>query len=391
VRIVVLCSDTGIRIPDTKGASLHLRAIATALATVGHDVMLVGLAGHGGPPPAMETLLVPHPGWSKGIRRELRKLTTIERIVRVAGEPLTRFAPNVVYERLSLFGTAGRRLAAAAGSAHVVEVNALLAEEEARWRGLKLAGLARRRERAVLLGADLRVAVSEEVAAAVHDVAPGKPVAVVPNGVDGHLFAELPEPSEARRFLGLPTSRPLIGFAGSLRPWHGLEVVIEALAELPAPALAVAGEGAVRAGLEKRAGELGVADRVLWTEQLPHHLIPGFLAALDVAVLPYPALAGFSFSPLKLYEYLAAGVPVVASDLGQIRTVLDGGRLGTLVRPGDPSALAEGIRRVLADPIGAGEVAAAGRRVALREHSWEQRARALSDLLEGDRVRAVAG
>ena len=390
MRIAVICSDTGIRIPDTKGASLHLRAIATALAAVGHDVILIGVAGHGGPPSGVEAVLVPHPGWSKGIRRELRKLSTVERLVREAREPLRRFAPNVVYERLSLFGTAGRRLAAATEGAHVLEVNALLAEEEAQWRGLKLAGLARRRERAVLLGADLRVAVSDEVAAAVDDAAPGKPVAVVPNGVDGDLFAELPEPADARRFLGLPTSRPLIGFAGSLRPWHGLEVVIEALAELPAAALVVAGEGEVRGGLEKRAGRVGVADRMLWMEQLPHHLIPGFLAALDVAVLPYPALAGFSFSPLKLYEYLAAGVPVVASDLGQIRAVLGGGRLGTLVRPGDPSALAEGIRRVLADPIGTGEMAAAARRVALREHTWEQRARALGDLLEGHRVHAVA-
>jgi glycosyltransferase involved in cell wall biosynthesis len=391
LRIAVVCSDTGIRIPDAKGASLHLRAIATALAAVGHDVMLVGVAGHGGPPSGVEALLVRHPGWSKGIRRELRKLSTVERLVREGREPLTRFAPHVVYERMSLFGTAGRRLAAATGSTHVVEVNALLAEEEARWRGLRLAGLARRRERAVLLGADLRVAVSDEVATAIEDVAPGKPVAVVPNGVDGLLFAEIPEQAQARRFLGLPTSRPLIGFAGSLRPWHGLEVVIEALAELPAVALAVAGEGEVRVGLEKRAGRVGVADRVLWLEQLPHHLIPGFLAALDVAVLPYPALAGFSFSPLKLYEYLAAGVPVVASDLGQIRTVLQGGRWGTLVRPGDRSALAEGIRCVLADPIGAGEMATAARREALREHTWEQRARALSDLLEGHRVHAVAG
>ncbi|HEV8357463.1 MAG TPA: glycosyltransferase, partial [Gemmatimonadales bacterium] len=117
----------------------------------------------------------------------------------------------------------------------------------------------------------------------------------------------------------------------------------------------------------------------------------GFLAALDVALLPYPALAGFSFSPLKLYEYLAAGVPIVASDLGQIRTALEGGRWGALVRPGDPSALAQGIRGVLADRIRAEEIAAAGRRVALQEHTWDQRARALTGLLEGRRVRALAG
>src|SRR6266511_3282218 len=371
MRIAVVCSDTGIRIPDTKGASLHLGAIATALARIGHEVKLVGVAGHGGPPPGMDALLIRHPGWSRGIRRELRKLSTVE--------------------RLSLFGTAGLRLASATGATHAVEVNALLAEEEAEWRGLKLGGLARRRERAVLLGADLRVAVSNEVAAALGDSVPGKPTAVVPNGVDGHLFARLPRRTQARTFLGLPDDRPLIGFAGSLRPWHGLEVAIEALAQLPAAVLAVAGEGEVQAGLEKRARDLAVADRVLWIGQLPHHLIPGFLVALDAALLPYPALADFSFSPLKLYEYLAAGVPVVASDLGQIRMALEDGRWGVLVRPSDPSALAEGIRVVLADPIRAGEVAAAARRLALKEHTWERRAHALTELLEGRLVRALAG
>ncbi len=391
MRIAVVCSDTGIRIPDTKGASLHLQAIATALARIGHDVMLVGVAGHGGPPSGMDALLIRHPGWSKGIRRELRKLSTVERLVREARRPLTRFAPNIVYERLSLFGTAGQRLAAATGAGHVLEVNALLAEEEAQWRGLKLARLARRKERAVLLAADLRVAVSDEVAAALDDVVPGRSTLVVPNGVDGDLFARLPARREARTFLGLPTDRPLIGFAGGLRPWHGLEVAIEALAELPTAVLAVAGEGEVRAGLEQRARDLAVADRVSWVGQLPHHLIPGFLAALDAAVLPYPVLAGFSFSPLKLYEYLAAGVPIVASDLGQIRTTLEGGRWGALVQPGDPSALAEGIRAVLAGPIRAGEIAAAGRRLALQEHTWEQRAHSLTELLEGRRVRALAG
>jgi len=391
MRIAVVCSDTGIRIPDTKGASLHLGAIATALARIGHEVKLVGVAGHGGPPPGMDALLIRHPGWSRGIRRELRKLSTVERLVREARGPLARFAPNVVYERLSLFGTAGLRLASATGATHAVEVNALLAEEEAEWRGLKLGGLARRRERAVLLGADLRVAVSNEVAAALDDSVPGKPTAVVPNGVDGHLFARLPRRTQARAFLGLPDDRPLIGFAGSLRPWHGLEVAIEALAQLPTAVLAVAGEGEVRAGLEKRARDLAVADRVLWIGQLPHHLIPGFLVALDAALLPYPALAAFCFPPLKLYEYLAAGVPVVASDLGQIRMALEDGRWGVLVRPSDPSALAEGIRVVLADPIRAGEVAAAARRLALKEHTWERRAHALTELLEGRRVRALAG
>ncbi len=391
MRIAVLCSDTGIRIPDTKGASLHVQAISSALAAMGNDVMLIGVAGHGGPPGGMDAVLVQHPGWSKGIRRELRKLSTVERVVHEAREPLARFAPEVVYERLALFGTAGQRLAAATRAVHVVEVNALLAEEEAQWRGLKLTGLARRRERFVLKGAHLRVVVSDEAAAAVDAAAPDGPTAVLPNGFDGSMFESLPSRHEARKFLGLPTDRPLVGFAGSLRPWHGLEAAVDALAELPTVFLAVAGEGEVRTGLEKRAQRLGVAERVLWVGQLPHRLIPGFLAAVDAALLPYPALPGFAFSPLKLYEYLAAGTPVVASDLGQIRTALEGGRWGGLVRAGDPAALAAGIRRVLDDPVQAGQIAADARRMAFREHTWERRARTLTELLEGSHVHAVAG
>jgi glycosyltransferase involved in cell wall biosynthesis len=391
VRIAVVCSDTGIRIPDTKGASLHMQAIASALAAMGNDVMLIGVAGHGAPPGGIDAVVVRHPGWSKGIRRELRKLATVERVVREAREPLARFAPKVVYERLALFGTAGRRLAAATRAVHVVEVNALLAEEEAQWRGLKLTGLARRRERSVLRAAHLRVAVSDEVAAAVEAAAPSRPTVVLPNGFDGRMFERLPTRHEARRFLGLPLDRPVVGFAGSLRPWHGLEDAVSALADLPTVFLAVAGEGEVRTGLERRAQQLGVAERVLWVGQLPHQLIPGFLAALDAAILPYPALPGFAFSPLKLYEYLAAGTPVVASDLGQIRTALEAGRWGALVRPGDPAALAAGIRQVLEDPIQAGRIAADARRMAFQEHSWERRARTLTDLLEGRHVRAVAG
>ena len=89
MRIAVVCSDTGIRIPDTKGASLHLQAISSALAAMGNDVMLIGVAGHGAPPGGMDAVVVRHPGWSKGIRRELRKLATVEKVVVRTSTPQT--------------------------------------------------------------------------------------------------------------------------------------------------------------------------------------------------------------------------------------------------------------------------------------------------------------
>jgi glycosyltransferase involved in cell wall biosynthesis len=120
--------------------------------------------------------------------------------------------------------------------------------------------------------------------------------------------------------------------------------------------------------------------------------VPWLLAGVDVALAPYPELPEFGFSPLKLYEYLGAGVPVVASDIGQIRTALDSGRWGSLVAPGDPAALAAGVRAVLADAATARTRADAARAMALQEHSWRARATRITDILVDMGVRhALAG
>jgi glycosyltransferase involved in cell wall biosynthesis len=389
MRIVVVCSDLGVRVPGTKGASLHLQSISQALVDVGHEVLLVGVRGHGDPPAGPATLLLDHPGRTTGLRRELRKIRFTAGLVRRVLPSVAAFAPDVVYERLALFGVAGQRLAGTCGARHVLEVNALLAEEEAQWRGLRLAALARRREHAVLDGADLRLAVSREVAEQVERVSLTGRTEVVPNGLDDALFGSRPARGPARTSFGLPDDGPVLAFVGALRPWHGVDVAVRALLLLPDAVLCVAGDGPVRDQLQRLAVELGVAGRVCWLGQLPHGDVPRLLAAADVAVAPYPQLPGFGFSPLKLYEYLGAGVPVVASDIGQVRIALDSGRWGSLVAPGDPASLAAGVRAVLADPATARSRAEAARAMALREHSWRSRATRITELLTDLEARHV--
>jgi glycosyltransferase involved in cell wall biosynthesis len=333
---------------------------------------------------------LPHPGRSRGTRRELRKLAVVRRMAIGAEGRLREFRPEVVYERLALFGTAGRRLAEATGALHVVEVNALMAEEEAQWRGLRLKRLARRRERSVLTGADVRIAVSDELAARVDAVCSVFGTTVVPNGVEASLFARLPDRVRARKRVGFPPDRPVLGFLGALKPWHGLDVAIKSLTDIPDALLAVAGDGELRSELHARAQQLGVEERMRWLGRIPHSQVPEFLAAIDVALLPYPAIEGFGFSPLKLYEYLAAGVPIVASDIGQVTTALEGGRWGRLVEPGDASALAAAVRGVLTNLGESRRVAERARNVALEAHSWEQRARRLSEIFAEQRNRVLA-
>jgi glycosyltransferase involved in cell wall biosynthesis len=378
MRILVLCSDTGVRIGDGKGASLHLRAIAHAFAALGHRVEVVGIAPSNPEQArgwAMPVHLVPHPGRSQGLERERRKLAATDAVARLAREVATRLRPELIYERLSLFGTAGQQVVAQTGARHVLEVNALLTAEESAWRGLHLASLAGQREAAVLGAADLRVAVSDEVRRAITPYAAGGPSITVPNGVDTDLFAARPDRQQARAAFGLPTGGTLLGFTGSIRPWHGLDTAITALAELPEHIeLVVAGDGPVRVQLEQQALSLGVGPRVRWLGALAHEWVPQMLAACDLALAPYPELPNFGFSPLKLYEYLAAGVPVVASDIGQIRLALSGGRWGRLVPPGDASALAAAVTAELADLPAAKVRAAAAREYAMSRHGWTERA-----------------
>lgn len=398
MRITVLCADLGIRVPGDKGASIHLQAITRALAGVGHSVQLVAVGGHEPPPAGLlaaveDLVLLPHPGRCEGLARERQKLTFNAHLLAMVSDRVAQFRPEILYERLSLFGTSGLHLARTTGARHVLEINALLAREDAAWRGLHLRALADELEARVLRGADLRLAVSQEVAAQVRSVAPDQRTAVVPNGVDTTPFDRLPSSADARRPFGLPDASRIALFIGALRPWHGVDVAIRAIGKLSATddvMLVIVGDGPVRDELEQLALTEGVSERVRFLGQLDHDVIPAILAAADVALAPYPALLDFSFSPLKLYEYLAAGVPIVASNVGQIRDVLDAGRFGTLVTPGDVDELAAAIDSVSRQPESVRQAAAAGRAHALTSHRWHDRATMITTLIEAGRSHALA-
>ncbi len=376
MRITVLCTDLGVRVPGDKGASMHLQSISRAFTAIGHEVQLVGVAGHGDAPADLASVhLLPHPGRAEGVVRERNKLAFVAHVRREMADVVRDFAPHLLYERLSLFGDAGQHIAAALpDTRHVLEVNALLAEEEAQWRGLHHVDEAIRIEHDVLTSADLTVAVSGEVEHKIRSTAPRARCVVVENGAEVERFRALPSRGTARLALGLPHEAVIVGFVGALRPWHGVDVAITAIARTPHLHLAVVGDGPVRTELEELARHLGVADRTHFLGHRDHAGVAALLAASDVAVAPYPALESFSFSPLKLYEYLAAGTPVVASAIGQIPAALEDGRWGTLVTPGDADALAAALLHTTADPAALTRAAAA-RVHALANHGWDDRAR----------------
>ena len=138
---------------------------------------------------------------------------------------------------------------------------------------------------------------------------------------------------------------PVLGSLGRLDEQKGYDVLVEALAELPGASAVIVGEGPLRATLEARAAELGVAERLRlpgWSDDAR-----GFLPTFDVFVLP-SRYEGF---PLSIIEAMLAGLPVVASGVGSVAEAVEDGETGLVVPPDDPAALAAALRRLLADPV----------------------------------------
>jgi glycosyltransferase involved in cell wall biosynthesis len=369
MRIAHVCADSGVPVFGTKGASVHLRELTRALAAAGHDVLILAVrAGDVRPP---------------GFSVPVRQIGDLPALLR-------DYDPHVVYERYSLFGTAGADAARALGVPHILEVNAPLAFEHARYRGLARLDEALRVEQSLLRGVDRIVAVSTGIERWLRGLGVEEQrIAVLPNGVDPHRFrARGAVGTAARETLGL--SGPVVGFVGSLKPWHDVATLVQALAAFPAstrPQLLVVGDGPGRARLAAAARAAAV--EVTFTGAVGHDAVPLYLAAVDVAVAPYAADDAFYFSPLKLLEYLAAARPVVAAEVGDIGHCVRRGETGWLYPPGDAAALAGAIREVLADPGHAAELGRAGRAHVCAEHTWERVARSVVELAESARAVSV--
>jgi glycosyltransferase involved in cell wall biosynthesis len=211
-------------------------------------------------------------------------------------------------------------------------------------------------------------------------------VHVVGNGVNTEVFRPRPS-AEARSRLGLQARGPIVGFVGNLHRWQGTEFLIEAapaiLSSVLGAEIHVVGDGVTRESLERSATRLGVRDRVRFHGQVPYGDVPDFISACDVLVAPLvPKPTGDSgYSPLKLYEYLSSGRPVVASRLDGLEVVEREG-LGRLVPPADADALARAVVELLADNHARAEMGDRARRVALERFGWDRAAERTVEILQ---------
>ena len=175
-----------------------------------------------------------------------------------------------------------------------------------------------------------------------------------------------------------------VGFVGSMKPWHGVGDLLAAFAQLqaqePNNRLLLVGDGPARGELQSRADSLGLSSAVHFTGAVSPAEIPAVLASMDVAVAPFHDRANFYFSPLKVYEYMAAGLPVVATDVGQLRDLIESGTTGLLVPPSAPAALASALGRLRREPALRARFGQTARARVLNEFTWERNARRILHL-----------
>jgi glycosyltransferase involved in cell wall biosynthesis len=365
MRIGYVCLDHGIPVFGSKGASVHVQELVRAYRRLGHEVVLVTARLGGDPPADLADLEVVEVGPATRRSAAGRELAAVAIDGRTEVSLRRRDDLDVIHERYSLWGGAGVRAAAHLGVPSILEVNAPLIDEQRAHRELVHDRLATARLVATVRGATTATAVSDPVATWVRDRAPGSEVHVVPNGVDTGRFHP-PSSHPARPFT--------VGFVGTLKPWHGVERLVDAVAELRRDVrdarLLIVGDGPRRTAIEAATDAADVP--LTCTGGVDPAQVPALLHEMDVACAPYPDGADAAyFSPLKVLEYLAAGVPVVASRTGQLPQLLDHGRCGVLVTPGDTLALAGALRDLARDPGRRRNLARAGRATVVAEHRWD--------------------
>lgn len=410
MKILYVCSDSGIPVLGRKGASIHVRSVASALTREGHAVVVATPLLTKSPwerPAALdaEVLHVPASeaivdtvegvrcysdalGSTNTLPGEMRRILYNQQL---GSKLLRRFKddpPDFIYERAAVYSTAGVSVARALGVPLVVELNAPLAFEQSTYRGSQLPDLAGLAERATLTGADVVLTVSEPLRDyAIEQGVRAERVHAMPNGIDADLFTPSPR-SEAARQRWRVGQGPVIGFVGGLRPWHGVRALPEVLEQLVARhaglQLVIAGDGPLRRELSEDFARRGLSGHVVFTGTVAHEDIPGLIRLFDVAVAPYNQSAHlFYFSPLKLFEYMGCGVPVVAAAIGQIRSVVTHDETGALYTPGDAAALTEACDQLLRDPQRRRRLGLAGAELIHRRFTWTENARRVIALVEG--------
>jgi glycosyltransferase involved in cell wall biosynthesis len=370
VKVAYVCADSGIPVFGRKGCSIHVQEIIRSLLNKKAQVSLFTTRLGGEISPEFEPVKVYQlpsiPKIETAIREKIAySINPDLEIELTLAQPF-----DFVYERYSLWSYSGMEYAQKNGIPGILEVNAPLILEQDQHRGLVNRSQAEEVAHKVFNSATYIIAVSQPIKDYVSQyVSDQEKIKVIPNGVNAQRFSHsISENKIDHDFT--------VGFVGTLKPWHGLSVLMESFAQFhrryPQSRLLIVGDGKQRDFLNQQIEAHHLESAVVLTGAVAPEMIPYYLNQMDVAVAPYPPNNNFYFSPLKVYEYMAAGLPVIASNIGQITQIIDDEVNGLLCPAGDVTDLNHALERLWRSPALRLQLGDSARQKILTNHTWEK-------------------
>lgn len=398
MRLIYVAS--GIAVPGSYGGSTHTFEVAHGLAALGHDVHVV--AHH--PERELRAALWPQSVELGGFRLhyiDLPKPLSLLGYTHIA-RLLRQIRPHALMERYYNLAGAGMFAAHRAQIPSLLEVNALIVDPPAVFKRRLDDRLGRPLQRWAVAQCRMAARIVTPLHTTVPDQISRAKIVELPWGANVDRFkpqADRQAAQQLRTQLGIAQDRAIVAFLGSFRAWHGVgDFVAAGLRLLDAGEnvhMLLIGSGPERAATEAAVGRW--QERFTFAGSVAHDRVPGYLALADVGVAPFntaphPALraAGFFWSPLKIYEYMAMSLPVVTANIPPLDTIIQPGQDGALFREGDVADLAEAIRRVLHAPDRAAMGERARQRV-VEHYSWQRHCVELDRILQSTTQEALHG
>jgi glycosyltransferase involved in cell wall biosynthesis len=374
VRILYVASDQVV--PGRTGGSVHVLEVARGLSARGHEVHAVVHRADGAPDE--EERYGAH--WHRIDWRPSHRLFRF-RAQPAVSALAERLRPDVVMERYYNFGGEGVLAAAERRIPSLLEVNSPAVDHPGSLKAwldalTLVRPLKRRRERLCALAAALVSPLDQIVPPA----ARAKTEAVT-WGANVEAFSPERRSDEVRRALGIADEAIAVVFSGSFRPWHGLRVLDRA-------ARLLRGRDDIVFVLIGADGIHPHGYRGIALGSVPYQAMPEMLAAADIGVAPYDPSRlhqlrlGFYWSPLKIFEYMASGLPTITIDRPPLTELVREGEEGLHVPEGDAEALAAAIQRLADAPELRAAMGAKARARVVEHYSWARHCEQLERILQ---------
>lgn len=324
---------------------IHIREMVKAFRSLGHTVQVIGPVGEkvgtvknaNGPLSQIKGKLPGSVFEVAEMGYNLYNFITVCNAIR-------SFKPDFIYDRYSTFNAA----CVLAGQCYdlpvILEVNAPLALERSTQADetLYFRRTAFESERWICSNASKTIVVSSSLSDYLMSIGvPADKLIVMPNGADPEQFYPRPKVLHLLNLIGAKGTDIIIGFTGVLRPWHGLELLLQSFSRIielhPSAFLLLIGDGPIRNEIEQMAMSIGIRNHFYITGFIDHENVPDYVNLMDIAVSPRST---FYASPMKVIEYMAAGKAVVVPCLANFLDFVDPWENGAVFEDNDMGSLA---------------------------------------------------